>query len=41
MDQLREVEPEAFLGEEDLWVELEELASLINSKLADADRRLQ
>ncbi|MCL6699544.1 ParB N-terminal domain-containing protein [Sphingomonas sp. NSE70-1] len=39
MDQLREVEAEAFLGEEDLWVELEELHALINSKLAEADRR--
>lgn len=37
--QLDEVDPETFLGEEELWQELENLADLIERKLNQADRR--
>jgi ParB family chromosome partitioning protein len=38
---LRELEVDEFLGEEELWVELEQLLSELQKKLASADRRSQ
>lgn len=38
-EQLGELDPDAFLGEEELWLELEELVEVIRGKLAAADRR--
>jgi hypothetical protein len=37
---LKELAVEEFLGEEDLWDELESLLDIIKKKLAEADRRL-
>lgn len=36
---LKDLNVEEFLGEEDLWIELEQLLTTIKKKLADADRR--
>jgi ParB/RepB/Spo0J family partition protein len=41
MAELKNISAESFLGEEDLWGELEQLAALVAEKLNEADRRLQ
>jgi ParB family chromosome partitioning protein len=39
MTELRAVDADSFFGEDDLWVELERLATLVGEKLSEADRR--
>lgn len=38
---LRSIDPDKYIGEEDLWKELENLFELVKKKLAEADRRLK
>ena len=37
--QIRDLDPDSYLGEEELWLELEAIVELIREKLAAADRR--
>ena len=41
MNELRLIDSESYFGEDDLWVELEELSTLVSEKLREADRRVQ
>lgn len=41
MNELRHIDSESYFGEDDLWVELEELSALVEAKLREADRRVQ